>query len=329
MNEEMKDHECRCGCHDEHHHHHHHHEHHHEGGNPNTVSKYDEALAQYDVNLDDEQVANEVKALLDKHLQENNTKEVKRFLFNSVELTSLNVTDNEDTILQMVEKVNKFDDEYPELGHVATVCVYPNFAEICHNSLENEDVKIACVSADFPSAQTFLEVKVAETAMAIHDGADEIDIVMSVGKFLNGDYEGLTDEIAELKEVCADNKMKVILETGALKSMSNIKKASILAMYSGADFIKTSTGKISVGATPEAAYVMCKAIKEYYNKTGNIVGFKPAGGMKTVEDALAYYTIVKEVLGEKWLSNDLLRLGTSSLANKLLSDLLEKEIKFF
>lgn len=292
-------------------------------------SKMEQMFEQYSVNLDDEKVKAEVKALLDRHLQENNTVEVKKFLFNSVELTTLKTTDSEDSVLQFVERVNKFDDEYSELGHVATVCVYPCFAQICHDSLENDNVRIACVSGSFPSSQALLEVKVAETALAIKDGADEIDIVMPVGKFLVGDYSGVADDIAELKAVCGEHKMKVILETGCLKTASNIKKASLLAMYSGADYIKTSTGKLEPAATPEAAYVMCQAIKEYYEKTGIQIGFKPAGGMKTVEDALTYYTIVKEVLGEKWLTNEWLRLGTSSLANKLLTDILGKEMKYF
>ena len=248
---------------------------------------------------------------------------------NSVELTTLRTTDSEDSVLKFVENVNRFDDEYPELGHVATVCVYPNFAKICHDTLENENIEIACVSGCFPSAQSFIEVKVAETALAIKDGATEIDMVIPVGKFLSGDYEGLCDEISEIKSVCGDIKLKTILETGCLKTGRNIKMAAILAMYSGADYIKTSTGKLEPAATPEAAFVMCQAIKEYYDKTGIQIGFKPAGGMKTVEDALTYYTIVKEVLGEKWLTNKYLRLGTSSLANKLMSDIEGKEIKFF
>ena len=194
-----------------------------------------------------------------------------------------------------------------------------------------EGVNIACVSGGFPSSQTFIEVKVAETALAIDDGADEIDMVLSVGKFLSGDFETVCDEIQELKEVVErENKhLKVILETGALATAENIKKASILAMYSGADFIKTSTGKEKVSATPEAAYVMCQAIKEYYNETGNKVGFKPAGGLSTPEDAIAYYTIVKEILGKEWLTNKLFRLGTSRLANLLLSEVKGKEINFF
>ena len=294
-----------------------------------TDNKIQQAFAKYNLELDDEQVKREVAALIANHREENNTIAVKKFLLNSVELTTLKTDDSEDSVMRFVEKVNKFDDVYPELGHVATVCVYPCFASICHDTLENEEVEIACVSACFPSSQSFIEVKIAETALAIKDGATEIDIVQSVGRFLAGDYETVADEIAELKEVCGDKKLKVILETGCLKTASNIKKASILAMYAGADYIKTSTGKLEPAATPEAAYVMCQAIKEYYEETGIQIGFKPAGGMKTVEDALTYYTIVKEVLGEQWLNNTMLRLGTSSLANKLLSDIQGETIQFF
>lgn len=295
----------------------------------NTQSKYEQVFRQYDTALNDEAVHEAVQRLLTQHLDENDTPEVKRFLFHSVELTSLKTTDSEDTILRMVETVNSFPSKFPKMGHVATVCVYPCFAAICHDSLEIDGVEIACVSGSFPSSQTFPEVKVAETALALKDGATEIDIVLPVGKFLVEDYEGAADEIAELKEVCGERAMKVILETGALKTASNIKKAALLAMYAGADYIKTSTGKLEPAATPEAAYVMCQAIKEYYAKTGTQIGFKPAGGMKTVRDALTYYTIVKEVLGEKWLTNKWLRLGTSSLANKLLTDLTGEEVKYF
>lgn len=294
-----------------------------------TDNKIQQAFAKYNLELDDEQVKREVATLIANHREENNTIAVKKFLLNSVELTTLKTDDSEDSVMRFVEKVNKFDDVYPELGHVATVCVYPCFASICHDTLENEEVEIACVSACFPSSQSFIEVKIAETALALKDGATEIDIVQSVGKFLAGDYETVADEISELKEVCGDKKLKVILETGCLKTASNIKKASILAMYAGADYIKTSTGKLEPAATPEAAYVMCQAIKEYYEETGIQIGFKPAGGMKTVEDALTYYTIVKEVLGEQWLNNTMLRLGTSSLANKLLSDIQGESIQFF
>ena len=223
-------------------------------------NKYFEILKQYDLELDDEKVKRQVELLLKEHLAENNTTEVKRFLLNSVELTTLKTTDSEDSVLKFVEKVNKFDDVYPELGHVATVCVYPYFAKICHDTLENEEVEIACVSGSFPSAQTFIEVKIAETALAINDGATEIDMVIPVGKFLAGDYEGMCDEIEEMKAVCGDKKLKTILETGCLKTAKNIKTASILAMYAGADYIKTSTGKLEPAATPEAGFVMCQAI---------------------------------------------------------------------
>ena len=292
-------------------------------------SKYDIALGKYETNLDDDKIARETAALIEKHLSENDTAEVKKFLFHCIDLTTLKCTDSEQSVMKFTEKVNEFDDKYPDLDNVAAICVYPNMAEIVNDTLEADHVNIACVSGGFPSSQTFTEVKVAETAMALHAGADEIDIVIPVGKFLEGDYEGMCDEIEELKEVCGDKHLKVILETGALKTASNIKKASILSMYSGADFIKTSTGKQQPAATPEAAYVMCNAIKEYHRETGRKIGFKPAGGINTVKDALTYYTIVKEVLGKEWLNNQLFRLGTSRLANLLLSDILGQETKFF
>lgn len=292
-------------------------------------SKYDIALGKYETNLDDDKIARETAALIEKHLSENDTAEVKKFLFHCIDLTTLKCTDSEQSVMKFTEKVNEFDDKYPDLDNVAAICVYPNMAEIVNDTLEADHVNIACVSGGFPSSQTFTEVKVAETAMALHAGADEIDIVIPVGKFLEGDYEGMCDEIEELKEVCGDKHLKVILETGALKTASNIKKVSILSMYSGADFIKTSTGKENPAATPEAAYVMCNAIKEYHRETGRKIGFKPAGGINTVKDALTYYTIVKEVLGKEWLNNQLFRLGTSRLANLLLSDILGQETKFF
>lgn len=294
-----------------------------------TQSKYDEALAKYNTSLDDADVAAQVKAIIEQKVAENDTPEVKKFLFHCIDLTTLNTTDSDESVMRFTQNVNRFDEEFPDLKNVAAICVYPNFAEIVKDTLEVEDVKIACVSGGFPTSQTFTEVKVAETAMAVMDGADEIDIVISVGKFLVGDYESMCDEIQELKATCKDKHLKVILETGALRTASNIKKASILSMYAGADFIKTSTGKQQPAATPEAAYVMCQAIKEYYEETGNKVGFKPAGGINTVNDALVYYSIVKEVLGEEWLNNTLFRLGTSRLANLLLSDILGKETKFF
>ena len=292
-------------------------------------SKYLQALDQYNTSIKDEDVKKAVEKLIAERVPENDTKEVKKFLLGSVELTTLKTTDSDESVLKFTEKVNEFEEKYPDLPHVATICVYPCFASIVSKSLEVEGVEVACVSGSFPSSQALLEIKIAETALALKDGATEIDMVMSVGKFLSGDYETVCDEISEMKATCGDHKLKVILETGCLKTAENIKKASILSMYAGADYIKTSTGKESPAATPEAAYVMCQAIKEYYEKTGIQIGFKPAGGMNTVHDALVYYTIVKEVLGEKGLTNQWLRLGTSRLANQLLSDILDEEVKFF
>ena len=297
--------------------------------NEPTQSKYDAALAKYNTRLNDEEVAAQVAKILDEKAAENHTTEVKKFLFHCIDLTTLNTTDSDQSVMRFTQNVNRFDEEFPDMKNVAAICVYPCFAEIVKDTLEVEDVKIACVSGGFPSSQTFSEVKVAETAMALMEGADEIDIVISVGKFLSGDYEAMCDEIQELKETCKEHHLKVILETGALRTAENIKKASILSMYAGADFIKTSTGKQQPAATPEAAFVMCQAIKEYYAETGIRIGFKPAGGINTVDDAIAYYTIVEEVLGKEWLDNSLFRLGTSRLANLLLSDILGKETKFF
>ncbi len=293
------------------------------------TSKYEQALSQYNTNLDDTQIKEEVARIIDEKVAENDTTEVKKFLMGSIELTTLKTTDSNESVLKFTERVNDFDNDYPDLPHVATICVYPRFAEVVSQNLQVEGVEIACVSGSFPSSQALLEVKIAETALALKDGATEIDMVMSVGAFLSEDYETVCDEISELKAVCGDHKLKVILETGLLPSSSSIKKASLLAMYSGADYIKTSTGKEKPAATPEAAYVMCQAIKEYYDKTGIQIGFKPAGGLNTVHDALVYYTIVKEVLGKQWLTNQWFRLGTSRLANLLLSEVIGEEVKYY
>lgn len=297
--------------------------------NKQDENKYEKALSLYNCEVSDEEVRDAVRKIIAEKVHENDNLEVKKFLMGSVELTTLKTTDSEDSILAFTERVNQFDEQYPELPHVATICVYPCFAKTVSETLEVDGVEIACVSGSFPSSQALIEVKVAETALAIKDGATEIDIVMPVGKFLSGNYEEVADEISELKNVCGEKKMKVILETGCLKTAANIKKASILSMYAGADYIKTSTGKLEPAATPEAAYVMCQAIKEYYDKTGIQIGFKPAGGLNTVMDAITMYTIVKEVLGEKWLTNQWFRMGTSRLANLLLSEVIGHETKFF
>lgn len=286
-------------------------------------SPYETALAKYTTDLKDEVITHQTARLIEEHLAENNTREVKKFLYHCIDLTTLKCTDDERSVMTLAQQVNDFVDQHPDLENVAAICVYPNLAEIVNDTLEADGVKIACVAGGFPSSQTFTEVKVAETAMALHTGADEIDIVLPVGKFLSGSYEEMCDEIGELKDVCGDHVLKVILETGVLGSAANIKKAAILAMYSGADFIKTSSGKEAVSATPEAAYVMCHAIKEYFLETGRKIGFKAAGGINTVHDALIYYTLVKEILGKEWLSNEWFRIGTSRLAPLLLAEIVE------
>ena len=267
--------------------------------------------------------------LLEEKKGQYDTPEVKKALLGTIELTTLKVTDSQESVLKFTEKVNAFADAHPELPHLATICVYPNFAKIVSESLEADNVEVACVSGGFPSSQTFLEVKTIETALAVHDGATEIDMVLNVGAFLSGDYETCADEIEEIKSAAAEAPLKVILETGALQTAENIKKASILSIYAGADFIKTSTGKIEPAATPEAALVMCQTIREYYKFTGTKIGFKAAGGINTVSDAVGYYTIVREILGEEWIKEGLFRIGTSRLANMLVSEILGENCKPF
>ena len=292
-------------------------------------SKYDEALSKYNCNVDEAAVAAAVKKIVEERVPKNDTEKIKKFLFSCVCMTTLTTQDSAESVLRLVEKVNNFAHEYPDMPHVATVVTYPRFAKLVAESLEVEGVIPTVVSGAFPSSQALIEIKVAETKLAVNDGAKNVDIVMHVGEFLAGDYETVCDEISEQKAACGDVPMKVILETGDLLNLSNVKKAALLSMYAGADYIKTSTGKEKVGATPEAVYVMCQAIKEYYEETGIMIGLKPAGGINTVKDAITYYSIVEEVLGEKWLTNYYFRLGTSRLPNLVLSDLAGKEVKFF
>lgn len=299
-----------CDCHEGHHHY-----------DSNEESKYQYILDEYNAAPTEEEVATAIKKIAGEKVGKNRNKEALKTIYSCLDLTSLNCTDNAEGILTLTEVVNNFEEKYPDLKNVAAICVYPNFANIVSQSLEAESVEVACVSGGFPSSQTFSEVKIAETALALQEGATEIDIVLSIGKFLIGDYESLCDEIQELKDLCGDRTLKVILETGILRSAENIRKAAILSMYSGADFIKTSTGKEAVGATPEAAYIMCRTIKEYHAKTGRKIGFKAAGGISTIDDALLYYTIVEETLGKEWLDSKLFRIGTSRLAATLLNEI--------
>ncbi|MDE5971397.1 MAG: deoxyribose-phosphate aldolase [Muribaculaceae bacterium] len=294
------------------------------------LDKYHQAVADSKVSADDAAVKAAVDELLAKHAAENMNDEVYRFIFNSIDLTTLNSTDSPASVARFTDRVNAFENEYPDLPPVAAICVYPNMVQVVRTVLDVSSVEIAAVSGGFPSSQTFAEVKVAETALAVSSGADEIDIVINLGDFLDGDYESVTDEIAELKEATRDGRLKVILETGALQTAERIKAASVLSLYAGADFLKTSTGKGYPGASLEAAYVMAQCIKEYHEKTGRKVGFKAAGGVRTAEDAVKYYTVIKEVLGEQWLTNDLFRIGASGLANNLLGKIIgQPDVKFF
>lgn len=292
------------------------------------MDRYNEAIKASKVTEDDALVASEVAKIVEKAPQYASP-EVYKFLLNSIDLTTLSTEDSERSVAKFTNRVNDFDAEYPQYGHVAAICVYSNFAEVVKDHLDVEGVDVCVVAGCFPSSQTFTAVKVADVALAVASGAQEVDVVLNIGMFLDENYEELCDELIELKNTAKDARLKVILETSCLKTAAAIKRASILSMYCDADFIKTSTGKIYKGASLEAAYVMCQCIKEYYEKTGRKVGFKAAGGVRTTEDALNYYAVVKEVLGDEWLNQDLFRLGASSLANAVLSSLEGKEVKFF
>ena len=248
-------------------------------------------------------------------------KEVLKTILSVIDLTSLNTTDNKSHIIHFTGKVNSFPSKFHGLPNVAAICVYPNFVGVVKEKLTVKNVKIASVAGGFPSSQTFKIIKVNESKMAVDAGADEVDIVIPVGSFLANDYAVVADEIREIKSIIGEKQLKVIVESGLLNDPEQIFKASMIAMDAGADFIKTSTGKINVSATPEAAFVMCKAISEFYSETGIRVGFKPAGGIVTPGDAIIFYNIVKYCLGEEWLNSRLFRIGASRLANNILSEI--------
>lgn len=292
------------------------------------MSKFEELFKQYPCLTNDEAVKNDIAAILRDEFKENNTPEVWKQCLNQIDLTTLNGDDTTAKVVTMTSKVNDFPKQFPNLPNVAAICVYPALVSAVKETL-TEPVGIAAVAAGFPASQTFIEVKVAESALTVKEGATEIDIVLSVGKFLEGNYQEVFDEIEEIKAAIQPAHLKVILETGSLKSVENIYKASILAMAAGADFIKTSTGKIAVNATPEATYAMCKAIKDWYENTGEKVNFKAAGGISTTEEAVQHYTIVKHILGQEWLNNQSFRFGASRLANNLLTSILGSETKYF
>ena len=286
-------------------------------------NKYLDAKKKHRLNLTEQEISKEVEKIISEEFDINNNKEIYKNLYSCIDLTSLNSTDSKESIWNFTQKVNDFEGSIPELNNVAAICVFPNLVHTVKETL-TADVKIAAVAGGFPSSQTFIEVKVAECSLALADGADEIDIVINLGQFLDKEYQEMCEEIMEIKAVCKNKSLKVILETGALVSSQNIHKASILSMYSGADFIKTSTGKGYPGATPEAFFVMCMAIKSYFKKTNKKVGIKVSGGVSTIKDAVTYYSIANHVLGTEWCNNKLFRIGTSRLAGIVLDELIEK-----
>lgn len=293
------------------------------------MDRYRKVIEESQVPVDMDVIKAELDKIAEK-LPELRNQEVYTRIFNCIDLTTLNTDDSQNSVTAFVQRVNDFDNEYPQYPNVAAICVFSNFAGVVRSALEVSKVKIAVVAGGFPSGQTFTEIKVADSALAVAEGADEVDVVMNIGMLRDGNYEELCDELIDVKHTVKDAHMKVIIESGALRDPREIRDASILAIYSDADFIKTSTGKVYAGASPEAAYVMCSCIKEYYEKTGKKVGFKAAGGVRSTEDALMYYAIVKEVLGEEWLDNNLFRIGASSLANNILADMLDEEkVKYF
>lgn len=290
------------------------------------TNKIIEALNQY-TTLSEKEIEINVKAILEEKMAKNRNQKVYKTILSCIDLTSLGVTDSEEEIANLTERVNDFGDKYSELPNVAAICVYPSLVKIVRETL-TEGTEIAAVAGGFPHSQTFMEVKIAEIALAIADGASEIDTVFPLGKLLDEKYTEIMDELQELKSVCKEKRLKVILESGALK-IPDLQKAAILAMESGADFIKTSSGKQQPAATTTAAFCMCQMILEYYEKSGRKVGFKASGGISTTEEALQYYSIVESVLGKEWLNSDLFRLGATRLANNVVSDILGKKTKCF
>ena len=292
-------------------------------------------LGKYGYTPDPESMARAIE-LIAANLDMIASEQVYKDCFSMMDLTTLKTDDTPASVAKLVGKVNAFQASYPEWPLPASICVYPNFAAVV-DAERKCDFNITVVSACFPSSQSFLEVKLRECEIAVEQGADEVDIVLALSKFLAGDYEGAADEIRQVR-ACIDKvaqaqgrkvHLKVILETGLLRTPENIAQASFLAMEAGADFIKTSTGKVDVNATPAAAYVMCECIAKYYEATGKKIGFKPAGGISSAADALCYYSIVSSILGKEWLNKELFRFGVSRVANSILSTVEQKTVNFF
>ena len=287
----------------------------------NNPNKYNEAFSAFAPALSIEELDKRIEDILAKSFEKNNTREVKKFLHSTIDLTTLSGADTEEKVAKLVASVNDFEGT-EDVPSVAAICVYPNFVKTVRSVLTAEGVQVACVSGCFPASQSFIEVKIAETALAIADGADEIDIVLNLGAFLSGDYEEAATEIQEQRSTARAAHLKVILETGALKDPELIRKASILSPFSGADFLKTSTGKEYPGADLRAAYILCSVLKEYFDKYGEKRGVKFSGGIRSAEEAVKYYCIVEALLGKEWLDNKLFRIGASSLVSSLQKEIL-------
>ena len=285
-------------------------------------------LSQYSKSYSQQSVEASVKDILANHILAFNAENLKK-AFSLIDLTTLNTTDTNARALQFCKNVNQLEHNYSFMPSVAAICVFPSLVEAVKKNLTKKGVKIASVTAGFPSSQTFISIKTAESSMAVDKGADEVDIVISVGSFLENDYMTVFNEISLIKESIGNAHLKVILETGALKDLNIIKNASIIAIAAGADFIKTSTGKLNPPATLEAVFVMTEIIKDYYNVTDKKIGIKPAGGIVTAQDAINYLSIVRFNLGDEWLTPELFRIGASKLANNLIEEIifLEKGIK--
>ena len=290
---------------------------------------YNQYREEYGMGPDDRTVAYELESLLSSPAGPSPDDQTLKTLFSLLDLTTLNSEDNEATARRFTERLNGFPSSFPGTPSVAALCVYPTLVDEVKRTLEVPGIKLAAVGAGFPSSQTLISVKLAECELLVRKGADEIDIVISVGRFLAGECRNVLNELILIREACSNTTLKVILETGSLKSAENIRLASLLAMEAGADFIKTSTGKNAVSATPEAVYVMCLAIRDFYARTGKAVGIKPAGGIVEITDALKYYQLVNTLLGDEWVAPERFRIGASRLANNLLSALNHQEIKYF
>jgi len=292
------------------------------------MNKFDQLLNQYDLSITNKTVSSKVNKIITDGYSKNMEKSVYEKLLSFVDITSLNADDTVEKIINITQKINEFDDNFEVLPHPAAICVYPVFVPVVKDTL-SENLEIAAVAGGFPHSQTFIEVKIAEVAMSVMEGATEIDTVISVGNVLSGNFEEVYEELSEIKASCRGAKLKVILETGLLQDAETIKKAAIISMAAGADFIKTSTGKTTQGATPEAACIICEAIKEFYTKNGTKVGFKVSGGVSQVDEAVKYYTIVENILGEEWLSPTLFRIGARRLVNNLLTEIEGKKVEYF